>query len=282
MTKPLMERIDSTATFLREQLETIPHIVVVAGSGLSQYARTLADSRSIPYTEIPNFPRSTVVGHAGELVWGRVASSQGPAVLVMNGRAHLYEGHDPETATLPLRSILRAGSSVVLLSNAAGGLNRLFTPGDIMLIADHVNFQFRNPLIGKNLDSLGPRFPDLSNAWDSGLRDVARRAALRVRVPLREGVYISGTGPTYETQAEVQMLRQWGDAVGMSTVPENLVAIHAGARCLGLSVITNSLVLRTDKVTTHEEVVETGRNVAAAFQRLVDAVILDLERGESE
>jgi len=282
MDSRLLDRIEEAAEFVRAGLGTVPNVLVVAGSGLSAYARTLADALVVPYGDIPGFPKSTVEGHKGELVRGRVGGDEGPPVLVMNGRVHVYEGHGVETATLPLRVLLRTGVRTVLLSNAAGGLNRLFDVGDIMLITDHVNFQFRNPLIGPNLDVLGPRFPDMSAAWDPGLRDVARRAALESGVKLREGVYVGGTGPSYETQAEVQMLRVWGDAVGMSTVPENLVAVHAGARCLGLSVITNSLVHRTDKKTTHEEVMETGRRVETAFRRLVDRILLILATGESQ
>jgi len=281
MTNPLLDRIDESAAWIRSRFQPAPRIAVVAGSGLSNYAQTLATRTASPYASIPNFPQSTVAGHAGELVAGRVRDAEGPAVLVMNGRSHIYEGHDAPAATLPLRAILKAGAEIVILSNAAGGLNRFFVPGDIMLIADHINFQFRNPLVGPNLDALGTRFPGMSAAWDPELRAVARRAAIECGVPLREGTYISVTGPSYETQAEVQMFRVWADAIGMSTVPENLAAVHAGARCLGLSVITNSLVLKTDKVTTHEEVMETGRRVAVSFQRLVDAIILAIDSGGS-
>lgn len=278
MTDILLARIEESAEFLRNRLPSIPQVLLVAGSGLSSFARSLVDPMTVGYEEIPHFPMSTVAGHVGNLVWGRVGGSDGPPVLVMNGRVHLYEGHDARTATLPLRAILRAGIQVVILSNAAGGLNRQWAAGDIMVIADHINFQFRNPLIGPNLDALGPRFPDMSACWDPRLRRLAHEVARECGITLREGVYLGGTGPSYETQAEVQMMRQWADVVGMSTVLENLVAVHAGVRCLGLSVITNSLVHRTDVVTTHEEVIETGRRTAATFERLVGGILRNLAR----
>lgn len=267
---PLMHLVDEAAASIKEALGPVPDILVVAGSGLGSFAGTLGNARRVAYGQLRHFPVSTVVGHAGELVVGECA---GRPVVVMSGRKHLYEGVDPTVATLPLRALMRAGVRTVILSNAAGALNVRFDVGDLMLITDHINNMFRNPLIGPNLGAMGARFPDMSNAYDRGLLDVARAAALDAGVVLREGVYIGNMGPTYETQAEVQMLRQFGDAVGMSTVPETTVAVHAGARVLGISLISNSLVRRTDVVTTHEEVMEAGREAAATFNRLVTGVV---------
>jgi purine-nucleoside phosphorylase len=265
-----MHLVDEAAASIKEALGPVPDILVVAGSGLGSFAGTLGNARRVAYGQLRHFPVSTVVGHAGELVVGECA---GRPVVVMSGRKHLYEGVDPTVATLPLRALMRAGVRTVILSNAAGALNVRFDVGDLMLITDHINNMFRNPLIGPNLEAMGARFPDMSNAYDRGLLDVARAAALDAGVVLREGVYIGNMGPTYETQAEVQMLRQFGDAVGMSTVPETTVAVHAGARVLGISLISNSLVRRTDVVTTHEEVMEAGREAAATFNRLVTGVV---------
>lgn len=273
-TAPLQDRIEESAAWLRREIGTLPTLLIVAGSGLSGYAKSLTESRAIPYGQIPNFPASTVVGHAGELVIGKAG---GVRVLVMAGRKHIYEGVDAAVATLPVRAIVHAGIRTILLSNAAGSLNRNLVPGDIMLISDHINLQWRNPLIGPNLDKLGPRFPDMSNCWDRDLRALMRDVAVRQQVPLREGVYLGLTGPTYETKAEINVFRTYTDAVGMSTVLEDLVAVHAGARCIGLSVITNSAVAPVHATTTHDEVIETGRAVAASFERLVTAFAVALE-----
>ena len=260
---------ESSEAVARKLGENVPSILVVAGSGLGAFSSTLDDAHRVSYADLLHFPISTVVGHAGELVLG---SCEGHRVLVMSGRKHLYEGVDPMVATLPLAALLRAGVRTVILSNAAGALNVKFDVGDLMLISDHINNMFRNPLIGPNLEP-GARFPDMSNAYDRGLREIARDVASELGVKLREGVYVGNMGPTYETQAEVQMLRQFGDAVGMSTVPETTVAVQAGARVMGISLISNSLVRSTDVVTTHEEVMEAGRDAAQTFNRLVGGVI---------
>jgi len=262
--------VEEAAASVRARLGgDAPPILVVAGSGLGRFATTLEDASSVSYSDLANFPSSTVVGHAGQLVWGRVG---GRPVIVMSGRKHLYEGVDPRAAVLPLRALIAAGVRVVILSNAAGALNKRFAPGDLMLINDHVNFQFRNPLVGPNVGE-GPRFPDLSAPYSPDLMDTARQAALTGGIRLHEGVYVAVSGPSYETQAEVAMLRQFADAVGMSTVPEAVTAIQCGARVLGISLITNSLVRKTGVVTTHEEVIEAGRAAGETFCRLVAAII---------
>jgi purine-nucleoside phosphorylase len=266
----LAESTDALAV----QIGKPPEVVVVAGSGLGGFAKRLKVDTQISYEAIPHFPRATVQGHEGVLA---MADAAGKRVAVMSGRKHLYEGVETIVAIHPLRTLLNLGAKVIILSNAAGALNRFFTPGDLMLITDHVNFQFRSALMGPNLDSIGPRFPDMSEPYDRGLQQLAREVALEQKLALKEGVYVAVTGPSYETQAEVQMFRGIADAVGMSTVPETTAAVHAGARVLGISAITNSLVLRTDTVTTHEEVMETGRRVAAAFGDLVEGIIRRLD-----
>jgi purine-nucleoside phosphorylase len=263
-------RIDDAADSVRERLGSVPEVLVIAGSGLGGLAARVAGAQAVSYEELRHFPKSTVVGHAGKLVWGKLADR--PAV-VMSGRKHVYEGVDVRETIVPLRALLRAGVKVVILSNAAGSMNRFIEPGDLMLITDHVNMQFRAPLGGANLDTMGPRFPDMSAPYDPALCDLARQAACDLGIPLREGVYIALTGPTYETQAEVGMYRQFADAVGMSTVPETLAAVHAGARVLAISAITNSHVQRKLAVTTHEEVIEIGRQVGESFCRLVEETI---------
>jgi len=269
-----MRMLDEAAASVREKLGEIPSILVVAGSGLGGFAGTLDDAQEVSYTELKHFPASTVVGHAGKLVKGKCA---GKPIIVMSGRKHLYEGVEAHEAVRALRALIHGGVKTVILSNAAGGMNMQFQVGDLMLISDHINNMNRNPLLGPNLDELGPRFPDMSNPYDRDLRQVAREAALSQGITLREGVYLGNLGPTYETQAEVRMWRQFADAVGMSTVPENLAAVHAGARVLGISLITNSLVHSTDKETTHEEVMETGRQAGEKFNHLVTEIIRRLD-----
>lgn len=262
--------IDEAAAALRERVGTVPPVLVVAGSGLGAFADRLAGAKSVGYGELKHFPQSAVAGHAGKLVWGTV---KGRPVVAMSGRKHVYEGVDVRSTALPLRALVRAGVKTVILSNAAGGLSRQLAPGDLMLIDDHVALQFRNPLVGANLDAMGPRFPDMSAPYDRGLMEIARRTATELGIRLREGVYLALTGPTYETQAEVQAYRTMADAVGMSTVAETIAAVHGGARVLGISAITNSHVQKTGVVTTHEEVMEIGRQVTGDFCRLVEGIV---------
>ncbi len=265
----LLPKIDESAAALRARFGTLPDTLVIAGSGLGSFAKRARNATTVGYGDLPHFPVSTVVGHAGTLVVGEIG---GRRTCVMNGRKHLYEGVDPEVAVHPLRALLRAGVRTVIVSNAAGGLNPAFDVGDLCLLSDHFNGMFRNPLIGPNIDVLGPRFPDLSEPYSRELRALAREVARELGIILREGVYWAGTGPSYETRAEVQMLRQFADVVGMSTAPEVLVAVHAGARVLGISVVTNSLVKSTGP-TTHEEVVEVGKVSGERFSDLVEGIL---------
>jgi purine-nucleoside phosphorylase len=236
-----------------------PHLAIVLGSGLGGVAELLdpAPRVRMGYGEIPNVPSSSVAGHAGELLAGTVRGT--PAVL-LSGRAHPYEGYSQRESTLLLRAVLALGPRTVVLTNAAGGLNPEFDPGDVMLITDHLNLSGDNPLRGPNLDRFGDRFPAMTDAYDPELRAAARESASRSGVALREGVYIMLAGPSYETRAEMRMLRGLGgDAVGMSTAHETIVARHAGVRVLGFSLITNKATEDIEEGATHEEVLEMGR-----------------------
>ena len=236
-----------------------PQLAIVLGSGLGGVVELLdpAPRVRIGYGEIPNTPTASVAGHAGELVVGSV---RGTAAVILSGRAHPYEGYSQRESTLLLRAILALGARIVVLTNAAGGLDPEYVPGDVMLISDHLNLSGDNPLRGPNLDRFGERFPAMTDAYDPSLRAAARESAARAGLPLREGVYIMLTGPSFETQAEMRMLRGLGgDAVGMSTVHETIVARHAGARVLGFSLITNKATEDVQEGATHEEVLEMGR-----------------------
>lgn len=264
------ERIEEAAQSVREALGDVPPILVVTGSGLGPFASTVDNPQRVAYGQLRHFPVSTVVGHAGNLVKGTVA---GKPVMVMSGRKHLYEGVDVTVATLPLRALLRCGVKYVLLSNAAGALNPKFEVGDLMLITDHVNNMARNPLIGPNFAEMGPRFPDMSEPYCRGLQAIAREVSVEQQMVLREGVYVGNLGPSYETRAEVQMLRQWADAVGMSTVPETTLAVHAGARVLGISLISNTLVGGSNVEVTHQEVLDAAEKAAGRFCRLIAGIV---------
>ncbi|HET7645525.1 MAG TPA: purine-nucleoside phosphorylase [Candidatus Limnocylindria bacterium] len=236
-----------------------PRAVAVLGSGLGAVVDLLdAQPRLVmPYTDIPHVPGSGVEGHAGQLVAGRV---DGMPMVVLSGRSHPYEGHTQRAATLLLRAVLALGPELVILTNAAGGLNPAFDPGDVMLITDHLNLSGENPLLGPNLDRFGPRFPPMTDAYDPRLRARALESAERTRIGLRQGVYVMLSGPSYETRAEMRMLRSLGgDAVGMSTAHEVIVARHAGRRVLGFSLITNKATDDVETGATHEEVIEVGR-----------------------
>jgi purine-nucleoside phosphorylase len=246
-----------------------PTLAVVLGSGLSGVAALLDDEPrvALPYREIPNVPGAAVEGHAGELVAGRVA---GTPAIVLSGRAHPYEGYSQREATILLRAVIAVGVRTVVLTNAAGGLNPEYDPGDVMLIADHINLSGSNPLVGPNLERFGDRFPAMTDAYDPQHRHQAREAGDRTGVALREGVYVMLSGPAYETRAEMRMLRTLGgDAVGMSTAHETIVARHAGVRVLGFSLITNKATEDVVEGATHEEVIEMGRVGAERLVRLM-------------
>jgi purine-nucleoside phosphorylase len=270
----LDRRIGEAADVLRDRLAAEPSLArprmaAVLGSGLGGVVELLDDAPRlrIRYADLPHVPGSGVEGHAGELVAGIV---QGTPMLILSGRSHPYEGYSHREATLLLRAVLSLGVASVVVTNAAGGLNPAFDPGDVMLITDHINLSGDNPLLGPNLDRFGPRFPPMTDAYDPDLRRAALDAAEQTGVALREGVYIMLSGPSYETRAEMRMLRSFGgDAVGMSTAHETIVARHAGVRVLGFSLITNKATDDVETGATHDEVIEMGRVGAERLVQLL-------------
>jgi purine-nucleoside phosphorylase len=247
-----------------------PVAAIILGSGLGGLANRVTDAVRVPFAEIPGFPSATVAGHAGMLIAGRLA---GRRVLALAGRFHMYEGHAAALAAFPTRVLHALGAQTLIVSNAAGGIKRSLNPGDLMLIRDHLNFMFRNPLLGPN-DSGEPRFPDMSAPYDGRLAGLARDVARANGIALAEGVYCGLLGPTYETPAEVRMLSFMGaDAVGMSTVPEVIVARALGMRVLGISCVTNMACGLTNEPITHAEVIETTARAANQFERLVMGVV---------
>ncbi len=268
----LLGRLDAAAEAIRKKAKAQPLVGLVLGSGLGAFAEGLSDRTAIAYEKIPNFPvPSGVVGHAGELVLGSVGATP---VVVLSGRIHYYEGRPMSDVVFPARVLARLGVKAVLLTNAAGGVRLSFRPGDLMLITDHVNALGTNPLIGGNEEALGPRFPDMSVVYDAKLRNAIKTEARRLRIPLREGIYVSLTGPSYETPAEIRLWRKLGvDAVGMSTVPEAIALRHAGVRVAGISTITNMAAGILKKPLNHVEVLATTKRVGARFVKLLEAVV---------
>jgi purine-nucleoside phosphorylase len=269
-----LEKIDQVANFIRSKSSYRPQVGIILGSGLGALAASIEDSIIIPYSEIPEWPTPTVIGHKGHLVIGKIEKRQ---VIVMQGRVHYYEGYSMAQVVLPVRVFQRLGVQMVIVTNAAGAVNPDYEPGDLMLITDHINLVGMaglNPLRGPNLEELGPRFPDMSQAYDAVLMDIARKVAAEANIPLHEGVYISLAGPSFETPADLRFLRSIGvDAVGMSTVPEVVTARHAGTRVLGISGISNKANLDGKTVTTHEEVLEAGTVLAPKLTTIIRGVL---------
>jgi purine-nucleoside phosphorylase len=267
---------ETATAAVRRRTRYAPTIGIILGSGLSALADAVEDADRIPYTEIPYWPSSTVAGHPGQLVIGRL---EGQEVMVMQGRAHYYEGYSMAQVTLPVRVMQLMGISTLIVTNAAGGLNPAFHAGDLMLISDHIGLIGMvglNPLRGPNDDTLGPRFPDMSQAYDAELRALARQVARALGLLLHEGVYICISGPSFETPADLRFLRLIGaDAVGMSTVPEVIVARHGGLRVLGISGITNMARLEPapDQPTTHDEVLATGQVIVPRLTALIRGIL---------
>ncbi len=270
----LRDRITEAVEVLRHRARRPPEVAVILGSGLGGFAEVVERAVAVPYGEIPHFPLPTAEGHRGRLLLGDLESHP---VVVMQGRCHLYEGYTPGEVAFPVRVLAGLGSRTMIVTNAAGGLNPHYRRGDLMVIADHINFSGANPLVGPNDETLGPRFPDMSRAYDPELIALALRIGDRERVPLRTGVYVGVLGPSYETPAELRMLRQWGaDAVGMSTVAEVFVARHAGLRVLGLAAITNAAGSETAEPVTHVEVLAAARDLEPRFVRVVRRIVRDL------
>jgi len=272
-----LEQIDEAADAIRKRTSYRPRVGLILGSGLNSLADSVQKPDVIPYGELPNWPVSTVQGHAGRLVIGEL---EGQTALVMQGRIHFYEGYSMSQITLPVRVMLRLGLEMMFVTNAAGGVNPDFAPGDVMLITDNLNLigmMGANPLMGPNIDELGPRFPDMSQAYDRKLMDIARQVAANENIPLREGIYCALSGPSFEGPADLRFLRGIGaDAVGMSTAPEVIVARHGGMRVLGLSGISNKANLDGSTVTTHEEVMEAGKTITPKIEKIIRGVLRSL------
>jgi len=267
-------QIREAADYIRERTSERPEVGLIMGSGLGVLGEQLTEFVTIAYRDIPHFPISTVEGHAGELLIGKL---EGRSVLLMRGRFHMYEGYGPELTAFPVRVMKALGVRVLVVTNAAGGINLAFGSGDLMLISDHLNLTGRNPLIGPNDNELGARFPDMSEAYSKRLRAIAGQTARELGFELREGVYAGLLGPSYETPAEIRMLRTLGaDAVGMSTVAEVITARHAGLEVLGISCISNMAAGILDQPLSHEEVMETTERVKSRFIGLILALIPQL------
>ncbi|WP_338553926.1 purine-nucleoside phosphorylase [Paenibacillus sp. KS-LC4] len=272
--KDIKQQIQEAALFIQKEIGCYPEIGLILGSGLGILADLIEDATVIPYETIPHFPVSTVEGHAGELVSGLI---NGKRVVMMKGRFHLYEGYEAQAVTFPVRVLKAIGVNQLIVTNAAGGVNTAFEVGDLMLISDHINNMGKNPLIGPNDKELGVRFPDMSEAYSKRLIQVAYRVADRQHFTFREGIYMGNLGPTYETPAEVRMARILGaDAVGMSTIPEVIVARHAGMEVLGISCITNKAAGILEQALSHEEVMEAAEQVKPKFLKLVLGIIEEL------
>jgi purine-nucleoside phosphorylase len=270
-------QIDQLAGVIRSRASQKPSIGIILGTGLGSLADAVQKAILIPYQELPDWPTSTVVGHAGRMVIGELDSQP---VLVMQGRVHYYEGYSMAQVTLPIRVMQRLGIEILIVTNAAGAINPDYLPGDVMLITDHLNLAGMaglNPLIGPNLEEFGPRFPDMSQAYDRQLSALARKVAAENSIQLHEGVYVGLSGPSFETPADLRFLRIAGaDAVGMSTVPEVTVARHGGTRVLGFSGISNKANLDGNTVTSHEEVLEAGQVLAPKIETIVRGVLRHL------
>lgn len=266
--------MSNAVKYLRKKVSVQPEIGLILGSGLGVLAEEIENPIKIPYDEIPGFPVSTVEGHAGQLVIGTL---QGKQVITMQGRFHYYEGYSLERVTFPVRVMKELGVKSVIVTNAAGGINETFTPGDLMIITDHINNFGDNPLIGPNDPAEGVRFPDMSTAYSKTLVKLAKDVARELEIEIKEGVYVGNTGPSYETPAEIKMLRTLGgDAVGMSTVPEVIVARHSNLEVLGISCISNMAAGILDQPLTHDEVIETTEMVRSNFLNFVKEIVKEM------
>src|SRR5262245_3683516 len=265
------DQVKEAADVIRANVREIPEIAIVLGSGLGDFAGTLANGVSMPYGDLPHWPASKVIGHEGRLVVGRV---RGRTIAALSGRCHLYEGHDLGTVTFGVRALGLLGVGTLILTNAAGGVNTGFSQGALMVIDDHINLTGHNPLVGTNEDRFGPRFPDMSQVYSSRLRHVADEAGQHLQMTLPHGIYVALLGPSYETPAEIRFLRTIGaDAVGMSTVPEAIAARHMGMNVLGISCITNMAAGVLPQPLDHNEVMATARRVRGQFIGLLEEIV---------
>ena len=276
MTVSIFDRAQTSARFIRERINTQVDVAVVLGSGLGVFAETLEDKIIVPYEEIPDFARSTVEGHSGRLVVGKLPGAA-VNVAVMQGRFHYYEGYSLDEVTLPIRAFNAMGVEKLVLTNAAGGVREGMRAGDLMLISDHINLMMISPLRGRHDSRLGDRFPDMSEVYSREYRRIAKETAAEMGLALTEGIYMSLQGPNYETPAEIRMMRVLGaDAVGMSTVPEAIVARQMGMRTLGISLITNAAAGMEDGPINHSEVMEMGQRVSKEFCALLARILVKL------
>jgi len=267
----MYSKLQETVAAIRTRYQGSPVLGMILGSGLGAYADTFQNPVSIPFDELPNFPRSTIVGHSGKLVLG---DAEGVPAAALQGRVHFYEGYSMSEVVFPVRVLGLLGIRQLIVTNAAGGVNFNFRPGDLMLITDHINMTGTNPLIGANIGELGARFPDMSEAYDAAMRETALRVAGRHGIALRQGVYVGLSGPSYETPAEIRMCRTIGaDAVGMSTVPEVIAANQMGVRVLGISCITNMAAGILPRKLSHQEVMDTTERVKEQFIALLCATV---------
>jgi purine-nucleoside phosphorylase len=268
------QQLQQTRTFIHQQYKTAPTIGIVLGSGLGNFINEMNVKKEILYSDIPHFPVSTVEGHSGKLILGEMGDKK---VVAMAGRFHYYEGYTPQQVAYPIRVMKMLGVETVLISNAAGGTNPGFKVGDLMIIKDHISFFAVNPLIGKNEDELGPRFPDMSEPYNNDIIAKAKTIAERLQIPVHTGVYAGVTGPTFETRAEYRLLQSLGgDAVGMSTVQEVIVAVHAGMRVFAMSVIADIGIREEHNVITHEEVLQAARNAEPKLTSIFTNLVREL------
>ncbi|MGH7513096.1 MAG: purine-nucleoside phosphorylase [Gemmatimonadales bacterium] len=273
MTAPaaLFDRVQAAAEVVRRRAALLPEVGIILGTGLGGLAREVAVETEVPYADIPGFPLSTVETHAGKLLLGRLG---GRPVVAMQGRFHRYEGYDLQQVTFPVRVLRQLGARTLVVSNACGGMNPLWGPGDLVLLSDHINLLGDNPLVGPNDERLGPRFPDMSAPYDPDLRALARAAALELGIVLREGVYVAVPGPNLETRAEYRMLRAMGaDVVGMSTVPEVIVANHQGMRTMGISIVTDQCLPDALEPADLGKIIATANRAEPNLTRLIATVV---------
>ncbi|HZA98157.1 MAG TPA: purine-nucleoside phosphorylase [Gemmatimonadales bacterium] len=270
-TLPLFDQVERAAGVVRGRTRLQPEVGIILGTGLGGLSDEISTETAIPYQDLPGFPLSTVESHAGRLLLGRLGTT---SVVAMQGRFHRYEGYSLGEVTFPVRVMHALGARTLIVSNACGGMHPLWSPGDLVLLSDHINLLGDNPLIGSNDDRLGPRFPDMSAPYDPQLRSIARAVALDLGIVLREGVYVAVPGPNLETRAEYRMLRGLGaDVVGMSTVPEVIVAAHAGMRTVGISIITDQCLPDALEPAKLERIIETARRAEPALTRLITGLV---------
>ena len=271
---PLMQQLEATAGFIQSKISTKANTAIILGSGLGNLSSVIEAEFSIPYSEIPNFPVSTVEGHKGRLILGTL---NGKKVWVMEGRFHFYEGYTAEQVVFPIRVLKLLGVENLLLSNAAGGVNKDYQVGDLMIIKDHISFFTMNPLLGKNETALGTRFPDMSEPYANAFIDKAKRIAAEHNINVHEGVYVGVTGPTFETRAEYQLIKiAGGDVVGMSTVQENIAAVHCGMKVFAMSVVTDLGIREDNNVITHEEVLAAANAAEPLLTLIFSALVKEI------